>query len=876
MIFFTKIRQFIRRLFSRDEAPPALDPEAAERLRVDFKARYHHFKLLLGANNRALEMMTEMETALRGETVFGMTFVRSRCTGISVNVLRMVQNLRLLAPGKYGQLRERFDAIQREVDAALSVRRESNGGGAFIVPLSDTHQGMTDAVGGKMASLGEAARELDLNVPAGFVITARAYEHYFRETGLQTEIDRRFQAMESERSEDLYSLSADLQQRIIRTPLPEDLRAAIEGAVARLQDRAGGDLTVALRSSALGEDGSGRAFAGQYRTELNLRPDNVIDAYREVVAGKYSYHAIVYRLNRGFRDEDVSMSVGCMEMVDARAGGVAYSRNPVDIRDDAVHIHSAWGLPKAVVDGSAPCDLFVMSRDDPPRPVRERVVAKAERFVCFPDEGVCRFDLTGDARDAPSLTPEQRQAVARIALALENDSGAPQDVEWALNQEGEIVLLQCRPFQQMESGRRAAADPETPDPDRLLTGGVTASPGVGAGPVTVVRTGADALTFPDGGVLATRQARPGWASLMNRAAAVVAEQGGAAGHLANVAREFGVPALFGAAGALERLSAGETVTVDADGAAVYRGRREDLLAEGGVRPTARMEGSPVLATLERAAEAIVPLHLLDPAGPDFAPENCRTFHDITRFCHEQSVTEMFRFGRDHEFPERSSKQLFYKVPMQWWILNLDDGFREEVAGKYVELENIASIPMRAFWDGFAAIPWEGPPVDGRGLMSVMFQSTANQALTPGIRSEYAQRNYFMISRNFCGLSSRLGYHFSTLEALVSERAGENYVRFGFKGGAADLDRRRRRAAFIQEVLEAQEFRVTVREDHLTAQLDGHPREFMESQLRVLGYLTLHTRQLDMIMANPARVAHYRQKIARDVETVRRPAPEEER
>jgi pyruvate,water dikinase len=437
-------------------------------------------------------------------------------------------------------------------------------------------------------------------------------------------------------------------------------------------------------------------------------------------------------------------------------------------------------------------------------------------------------------------------------------------------------LLQCRPFQQIDSRRRVETDPETPDPDRLLPGGTTASPGVGAGPVVVVRTGADALAFPEGGVMVTRQARPGWASLMNRAAAVVAEQGGAAGHLANVAREFGVPALFGAADALDRLTPGETVTVDADGAAVYRGLRENLLAAAAARPAAAMAGSPVLATLEGAAEAIVPLHLLNPGSPEFAPENCRTFHDITRFCHEQSVHEMFRFGRDHDFPERSGKQLFYKVPMQWWILNLDDGFREEVAGKYVELENIASIPMRAFWEGFAAIPWEGPPVDGRGLMSVMFQSTANQALTPGLRSEYAQRNYFMISRHFCGLSSRLGYHFSTLEALVSERAGENYVRFSFKGGAADLDRRRRRAQFIRELLEDWEFRVTVREDHLTAQVDGYPQEFMASRLRILGYLTLHTRQLDMIMANPARVAHYRRKIAREVETLPGVAPEEER
>ena len=840
------------------------DDANVEGLRNAFRDRYHHFKLLLNANNEALRIMSEMEEALRGIQPFGMTFVLSRCTTISTNVWQISNNLNQLAPGKYEALYERFKETQLKINPFIRHQAVSKEG-PMVIPLQSVNKDLTDLVGTKMANLGELKNRMHLQVKNGFAITVKGYDLFMQYNDLPSEITRRIQATDVKRLDQLFSLCADIQQLIIRAPIPEELESAISEHYHILEREEGKGVKVAMRSSALGEDLSRTSFAGQYRSELNVSAENILQAYKEIIASKYGLPAMTYRLNRGIRDEDASMCVGCMGMVDAICGGVTYSRNPLDFTN-AIVINSVWGLPKSVVDGSAPADLFVISRDEPMEIIQKEIPSKGEKFVCYPDEGVCRLEIRGDESTSPSLNDGQAFELARLAVKLEGYYGVPQDMEWAIQGDGSIVLLQCRPLQQMEehlARHIKIASEEEPAPV-VLRGGVPASPGAASGPVFIVKKDMDALRFPEGGVLVAAQSLPHWATLLNRAAAVITGQGSLVGHLGNVAREFGVPALFGVKGVMDRLKDGDMVTVDAEGMSVYQGRVDSLLKSEGP-PKNLMEGSPVYEALKGAAQYIVPLHLLDPDSPDFKPGNCRTLHDITRFSHEKAVHEMFQFGKEHQFPERSSKQLFYKVPMQWWILNLDDGFNDEVEGKYVKLDNVASIPMLAFWDGFVAVPWDGPPaIDGKGFMSVVFRSTRNTALTPGVRSRYADRNYFMISKNYCNLNSRLGYHFSTMEALVSDRVNENYVGFQFKGGAADYERRLKRTHFIKEILEKYDFRVEVREDNLIARVEHHEKEYMKERLQILGYLTLHTRQLDMIMANDSEVRYYKAKIERDI------------
>jgi len=864
---FGKLARAVKGLFSdnQSDAPQGL---SEEQIQTEFKKRYHHFKLLLTANKKALELMTEMEEALNGRRAFGMAFIRAHSTAVSVNVYKIVEHLNSIAPGRYAELYNRIKDIQRRIGECLIHSSQSEDSAELVIPLEKAGRDLADQVGGKMAGLGEIVRRTGLPVPPGFAITARAYRRLIEDNDLKDEIYRLLQSAGPDDQRNLLILSSQIRNKITESELPADVAKAILDAYAALCAPFGRTFPVSLRSSALGEDEAGQTFAGQFSSKLNVGPEDILQCYKEIVASKYSPQAMTYRFNRGIPDEDVAMCVGVMAMVDAVAGGVIYSRNPLDIRDDSVRIHSAFGLPKSVVDGSVGTDEFVFARETPPKLVERHIRQKDQEFTCLPGEGVCRAENVGARAMEPSISDAQALALAEATVTLEAMHGAPVDVEWAVDAAGAIQFLQCRELVQLPSQSDGGASRVYGTP--LVSGGVTASPGAGCGPVFIVRREADLLRFPRGGVLVAVEAPPRYASVIDMAAAIVTEKGGAAGHLANVAREFRVPSVMGLPGATCLLAAGAEVTVDADGRAVYAGRLQELLDEAEAQRQPLPERTtPMHAILRRVMNEITPLSLIDPNAPEFAPENCKSLHDVTRFCHEKSVAEMFNFGQEFHFSKRAAKQLKYKgTAMKWWFINLDDGFTHEVPGKYVKLEEICSIPVAALWDGIIAIPWQGPPpVDGRGLMSIIIQASTNPQLEAASHSSFAERNYFMVASNYMCLSSRFGFHFCTVEAMVSDRNQENYVSFQFKGGAAEYTRRRRRAQFVGEILEIHGFVVEVTEDASFARVNGGAQEEMLRALTVIGYMLMHTRQLDMIMHNEPMVQNYKQKILDDLVTV---------
>lgn len=280
-----------------------------------------------------------------------------------------------------------------------------------------------------------------------------------------------------------------------------------------------------------------------------------------------------------------------------------------------------------------------------------------------------------------------------------------------------------------------------------------------------------------------------------------------------------------------------------------------------------MKGSPVHTRLCELLERLSRNTLPAPEDPEFRSGNCKTVRDVARLAHQRAVDAMFDFGRGQQnFPERQAKQLWAGgAAMQWWIINLEDAFRSQPEGKFIRLEDIDSPPFQAVWAGISAVPWAGPPpVDTRGFLSIIYESTTNPEISITGDFDFGAWNHILLSKAYISLSSRFGYHFVTIEALVGERARENYVSFQFRGGAAEITRRERRIAFVSGILAEFGFSIEVKQDALFARVESLPTSDLMDRLRVLGYLIIHTRQLDMIMRIPEQVRLHREKILREL------------
>ncbi|MBB3796871.1 pyruvate,water dikinase [Xanthomonas arboricola] len=432
-------------------------------------------------------------------------------------------------------------------------------------------------VGGKNSSLGEMIGNLaglGVSVPGGYATTAEAFKDFIAHNDLSKRIFDKLATLDVEDVAALTVAGKEIRGWVIDAPLQPELDRDIRTAYAQLcAENGGGEVAVAVRSSATAEDLPDASFAGQQETFLNVTgADDVVHKVKEVFASLYNDRAIAYRVHHGFKHEDVFLSAGVQLMVRSGVGaaGVLFTLDTESGFRDVVFVTSSFGLGEMVVQGAVNPDEFYVYKPTltagKPAILRRSLGSKAIRMVYsdVPGERVRTEDTPVELRSTFSISDEDVQELSKQALVIEKHYGRPMDIEWAKDGvSGKLFIVQARPetvksrshATQIERFSLEAKDA------KILVEGRAVGAKIGSGVARVVRSLDDMNRVQAGDVLIADMTDPDWEPVMKRASAIVTNRGGRTCHAAIIARELGVPAVVGSGNATDVISDGQEVTV---------------------------------------------------------------------------------------------------------------------------------------------------------------------------------------------------------------------------------------------------------------------------------------------------------------------------
>ena len=548
----------------------------------EFKELFERFQQILKGNNRVFELISELEDKLGGEYIFDINYLFYMKEMLYEAIYLIISNLNVIADNRYGELFSRQAAIQQELNNIIegrAVPMEDK----YIIDFDKIDSDMAELAGGKIANLGELRNRLKISTPGGFVISTAAYRKFLSDNELWPEIEKIYEKYGGDDRSSIENYENEIDRLFDKATISPDLAKAITRGLSSLKKRANGDLKLAVRSSAFGEDTHGRSFAGQFQTYLCRRSDEVLNCYKKVIASRFNHGVIVYRGDSVFEESELPMAVGIQEMIPAETAGTAYSVEPSGEFTDCLAISACYGLGVGVVAGLTNTDYFRISRVNPTRILWRRIGRKTVRMAPATSGGVESVPLPDNLQENACLTDEQIFKLAAQVLMLERYFKRPVDMEWCFDEQGKLIVLQCRPLT-----KAYVPSPKAQDRATVLTNshilihkkGQVAQRGIAAGKIKQVRDDGDIYDFPVGAIAVIKNTTPRLTSIIRSAAAIITDIGSPSGHMATVAREFGVPMIVGTINATELLNDGEDVTVDAEENIIYKGIIEENMKRG--------------------------------------------------------------------------------------------------------------------------------------------------------------------------------------------------------------------------------------------------------------------------------------------------------
>jgi rifampicin phosphotransferase len=308
-----------------------------------------------------------------------------------------------------------------------------------VLDLREVDRTEVALVGGKGAHLGELMLIGGVRVPPGFCVTTDAYRRIVEGAPSLGDRLERLAGLDPDDRDTVRTASAEVRRIVERIAVPDELAAAVTGALAALGEQA----ACAVRSSATAEDRPEASFAGQQDTYLNVvGPPAIVEHVRRCWASLFTDGAVTYRLRNGVDHRAVHMAVVVQEMLVPQASGVLYTADPLTSNREVASVEAVFGLGEALVSGRANADVHTVRDGE----IVARTVATKERAVEASPAGGTREQAVEPARqEQPALTDAQVLELVRLGRRIEAHFGGPQDIEWCLVDDA-FHVVQSRPI----------------------------------------------------------------------------------------------------------------------------------------------------------------------------------------------------------------------------------------------------------------------------------------------------------------------------------------------------------------------------------------------------------------------------------------------
>jgi len=797
--------------------------------------QYRAFMSLLKNDKKAHALMADIEDIYYRQAAVDFTRVTGKYNELSIAVSEIIDDIQIIAGSGMGELLQYFKKLDAYARYIFDVGSPEISEPWTLLLRSDEAKDLYLS-GGKTSNLAKICRGSDFPVPEGFVITTRAFNAFFEENHLRDRIDRLLSSLDMNSPDALCQTASKIAALIDKAVVPAFIIDDIKGRIKSIWPENEKEIKLAVRSSAVGED-STVSFAGQYMSVLDCRVKDILSAYKNVIASKYSDEALFYRINCGLSDMETPMAVLVIEMVDAKVSGVIYTDDPLEPGSDRIVIHPVEGTGEALVDG---------------RSVSEKIYISKDKIQPASGKKYCAIQTSCKKGEKCLLNDKTADFIARYALALEQFFQSPQDIEWCIDKDGYFFLLQSRPLQTADIKISQPLDCrfECITHPVLVSGGEIACHGIGSGPVFHEKTKTAAYDIPRDCVLVTANATPDLVRVLDRVAAVITLRGSSAGHFASVAREFGIPVLVNVPNAFEALPHSKIVTVDTHNKKIYEGRIQKMLDSpcAKIRPITH---SPFMRRMSYVISFVSPLSLTDPGSDNFNPGGCRSLHDIIRFCHETALKKMFHLSDKRWLRSGGTQKLKIKIPMKFNIIDAGGGVINDAKTKQtIDLKEISSIPMTAVLKGL-----QHPDIQWGEFSHFNWAEHDRIVMNGGIISPDNAMfdSYAVLADNYANMNLKFGYHFVLVDALCGPGIDENQVRLRFSGGGSDIDQRLLRADFLVRILTRLEFDVYKKLDLVDASFISRALEETIGHLDILGRLLGATRLMDMYLKTEDQV-----------------------